>query len=75
MYYKLQAADNRSLNGAYWDAETSGLDPTVYTGSLTFDLGTGNIEKVSRIIKKHNLKVLVESDYAPNELAYLYERN
>jgi hypothetical protein len=44
---------------------TSGLDPEYDMKTLTFDLGTGSIEKVSRLRDKHRLSVLIESDYEP----------
>ena len=64
MYYKLKAPDRLSMEMAYWEAQMMGLDPMALS-PLTFDLGTGSIEKVSRLRDKHNLSVLIESDYAP----------
>lgn len=64
MYYKLQASTGAALKAAYWEAEFSGLDPQ-YLGSNTFDVGTGNIEKVSTLISKYKLDILVEADYEP----------
>ncbi|MGA1433466.1 MAG: hypothetical protein ACO32T_06785 [Candidatus Nanopelagicaceae bacterium] len=49
---------------AYWDAQIIGLDP-VAIGPLTFNIGTGSIEKVSRIRDKFNLKETYVSDYEP----------
>jgi hypothetical protein len=46
---------------AIWDAEIIGLDPEEM-GSLTFNIGTGSIEKVTRLREKHNLKLIHESD-------------
>jgi len=51
MYYQLQAPDRLSLEMAYWEAQIAGLDP--------------QIEKVSALISKHNLDILVETDYQP----------
>jgi hypothetical protein len=33
--------------------------------SLTFNIGTGSIEKVTRLREKHNLKLIHESDSEP----------
>jgi hypothetical protein len=49
---------------AYWDAEMMGLDPTALS-ALTFNIGTGSIEKVSRIRDKYNLIESYISDYEP----------
>jgi hypothetical protein len=64
MYIELTAPDKLSFEMAYWDAQIIGLDPTVMS-PLTFSIGTGNIEKVSRIRDKHGLLVTHESDYEP----------
>jgi hypothetical protein len=64
MYYQLSAADQHSMKTAYWEAEMAGMDPT-WLGGNTFDLGTGQIEKVSALISKHKLDILVESEYEP----------
>lgn len=68
MYYQLQAPDRLSLKMAYWDAETTGLDPAWLGGNI-MDIGTGNNEKVSALISKHNLDILVQSDYQPTGYA------
>lgn len=73
MYFKLEAPTQVSLHGAWWEADVLGLDPHWFKNTLTFNIGTGNIEKVNRLVKKYKLKVLEEQNYAPNELAYLYE--
>lgn len=60
---------------AYWDAEFLGLDPFACNspmGSHTFELGTGNIEKVSTLISKHKLDILVESEHKPT--GYKFDR-
>ena len=54
MYFELTAPDRLSLERAYWDAEITGLDPE-FIPPLTFSIGTGSIEKVSRIRDKFNL--------------------
>ena len=64
MYYQLQAPTNAALKAAYWEAEFAGLDP-YYLESNVFELGTGNIEKVSSLISKYKLDILVESEYQP----------
>jgi hypothetical protein len=46
---------------AYWDAQITGLDPE-FMPPLTFNIGTGSIEKVSRIRDKYNLKESYWSD-------------
>ena len=64
MYYQLQAPDRLSLEMAYWEAQISVLDPT-WLGGNVMDIGTGHIEKVTALREKHNLDILVESDYEP----------
>jgi hypothetical protein len=54
MYFELTAPNQRSFKQALWDADLIGLDPEI-TGALTFSVGTGSIEKVSRIRDKFNL--------------------
>ena len=64
MYFELTAPDKLSFEMAYWDAQVIGLDPNVI-GPLTFNIGTGSIEKVSRIRDKFNLVESYTSDYEP----------
>jgi len=64
MYFELTASDMLSMQRAYWDAEIIGLDPQVMS-PLTFNIGTGSIEKVSKIRDKYNLKESYVSDYEP----------
>ena len=64
MYFELTAPDRLSMEMAYWDAQIIGLDPQTIA-PLTFSVGTGNIEKVSRIRDKHSLKETYVSDYEP----------
>ena len=54
MYFELTAPDRLSMERAYWDAEITGLDPEAMS-AFTFNIGTGSIEKVSRIRDKYNL--------------------
>ena len=61
MYFELTAPDRLSLEMAYWDAQITGLDPE-FMPPLTFNVGTGSIEKVSRIRDKYNLKESYWSD-------------
>lgn len=72
MFYKLRARNRVLFNSALFDAEINGLDPNNYNKlENTFEIGTGQIEKVSRLISKHKLDILVEKDFAPNELSYM----
>lgn len=64
MYFELTAPSQRALNGALWEAETMGLDP-LSIGPLTFNIGTGSIEKVSRLRDKFNLTESYVSDFEP----------
>ena len=64
MYFELTAPDKLSFEMAYWDAQVIGLDPNVI-GPLTFNIGTGSIEKVSRIRDKFNLVESYTSEYEP----------
>jgi len=64
MYFELTAPNRLSMEMAYWDAQIIGLDPTAIS-PLTFNIGTGSIEKVSRIRDKYNLIESYTSDYEP----------
>jgi len=64
MYFELTAPNQLALQRAYWDAEVMGLDPQLID-SLTFNIGTGSIEKVSRIRDKFNLAETYTSEYEP----------
>ena len=64
MYFELTAKTSKSFNHSFWDAEVMGLDPTAI-GPLTFNIGTGSIEKVSNLRDKHNLRESYASDYEP----------
>jgi hypothetical protein len=64
MYFELTAPDRLSLEMAYWDAQITGLDPE-FLPPLTFSIGTGSIEKVSRIRDKFNLKETYLSEAEP----------
>jgi hypothetical protein len=62
MYFELTAPNRLSMEMAYWDAQIMGLDPEAMS-ALTFNIGTGSIEKVSRIRDKYNLTESYISDY------------
>jgi hypothetical protein len=64
MYFELRAPDQLAMEMAYWDAQITGLDPEAMN-SLTFNIGTGSIEKVTRLREKHNLELIHESDSEP----------
>jgi hypothetical protein len=64
MYYQLKASTGAALKAAYWEAEFAGLDP-YWLGQNVFEIGTGNNEKVTSLISKYKLDILVESDYQP----------
>lgn len=66
MYFELAAPDEKSFKRALWDADLIGLDPDIISDkSLTFSIGTGSIEKVSRIRDKFNLKETYWSEAEP----------
>ena len=66
MYFELTAPDQRAFKQALWDADLFGLDPEIISNkSLTFSIGTGNIEKVSRIRDKFNLIETYTSEAEP----------
>ena len=64
MYFELTAPSQVAFARAIWDAELIGLDPQTIA-PLTFNIGTGSIEKVSKIRDKHNLIESYVSDYEP----------
>ena len=64
MYFELTAPDRLSLEMAYWEAQIMGLDPE-FMPPLTFNIGTGSIEKVSRIRDKFNLVESYTSECEP----------
>lgn len=72
MYYQLRANTKRSFDSAFFQAEMIGLDPE-YVGDFIFELATGNIEKVTALISKHKLDILVESDMGYNQYSSKYE--
>ena len=64
MYFELTAPDRLSMEMAYWDAQMMGLDPQALA-PLTFNIGTGSIEKVSRLRDKFNLIESYVADVEP----------
>ena len=64
MYFELTAPTQVAFARATWEAEMIGLDPQTIS-PLTFNIGTGSIEKVSRIRDKYNLIESYTSDYEP----------
>jgi hypothetical protein len=64
MYFELTAPSQVAFARATWEAEMIGLDPQKIA-PLTFNIGTGSIEKVSRIRDKYNLTESYTSDYEP----------
>ena len=64
MYFELTAPNQVAFKRAIWEADITGLDPQEMN-SLTFNIGTGSIEKVSRIRDKYNLKETYLSQFEP----------
>lgn len=62
MYFELTAPSQVAFNRAIWEAEIMGLDPEVIS-TLTFNIGTGSIEKVSNLRDKFNLTEVYTSEY------------
>ena len=64
MYFELTAPNQVAYARATWEAELIGLDPQGMD-SLTFNIGTGSIEKVSRLRDKFNLVESYVADIEP----------
>jgi hypothetical protein len=64
MYFELTAPNQVAFARATWEAELIGLDPEAMT-PLTFNIGTGSIEKVSRLRDKFNLIESYVADVEP----------
>jgi hypothetical protein len=62
MYFELTAPSPLAFARATWEAEIIGLDPQ-RINALTFNIGTGSIEKVSRLRDKYNLTESYVSEY------------
>lgn len=66
MYFELKAKDAVTFQHSMWDAEMMGLDPEIVDQKLlTFNIGTGSIEKVSSIRDKHGLVEVYVSESEP----------
>lgn len=65
MYFELQAQTPAALNGAVWEATVMGLDPELNPEPLTFNIGTGSIEKVSNLREKYGLTEVYASEFEP----------
>jgi hypothetical protein len=65
MYFELTAPNQSALKGAFWEADVIGLDPEWIKDTLTFVVGTGTIEKVSKLRDKFNLIESYTSEYEP----------
>jgi len=64
MYFELTAPSQVAFARAIWDAEIIGLDPE-QCGPLTFNIGTGSIEKVTHLCEKYNLTEAYVSEFEP----------
>ena len=68
MYFELQASNPAQFKMAVWEADSIGLDPEYDIDTLIFNIGTGNIEKVSHIRDKYNLTEIYYSEYEPTAI-------
>lgn len=64
MYFELEATNAKSFRKALWEAEIMGLDPEEMD-ALTFNVGTGSIEKVTNLREKYNLTEVYVSEFEP----------
>ena len=64
MYFELEAPTQVAFKRAIWEAELIGLDPEAID-SLTFNIGTGSIEKVTNLREKYNLTEVYVSEFEP----------
>jgi hypothetical protein len=65
MYFELEAKTEAALHGAVWEASMMGLDPEMNSEPLTFNIGTGSIEKVSNLRDKYGLTEVYVSEFEP----------
>ena len=65
MYFELQANTQAALHGAVWEASMIGLDPEMSQEPLTFNIGTGSIEKVTNLREKYGLTEVYASEFEP----------
>ena len=66
MYFELSAKTPAAFNKAVWEANVIGLDPEICKEPLTFNIGTGSIEKVSNLREKYNLTEVYVSEFEPH---------
>jgi hypothetical protein len=71
MLYQLQAPNKSAFNLSVLEADINGLDPEYDNQTLTMEIGTGQIEKVRRLVTKYNLVVLFEKEYGYSNEAYI----
>jgi hypothetical protein len=64
MYFELTAPTKVAFARAIWEAEIIGLDPEKMD-ALTFNIGTGSIEKVTNLCEKYNLTEDYVSEFEP----------
>jgi hypothetical protein len=64
MYFELTAPSQVAFARATWEAEILGLDPEAMS-ALTFNIGTGSIEKVTNLCEKYNLTEAYVSEFEP----------
>jgi hypothetical protein len=64
MYFELTAPSKVAFARAIWEAEIIGLDPEAMD-TLTFNIGTGSIEKVTNLCEKYNLTEDFVSEFEP----------
>ena len=64
MYFELEAPTQVAFKRAIWEAELIRLDPEAID-SLTFNIGTGSIEKVTNLREKYNLTEVYVSEFEP----------
>ena len=64
MYFELTAPTKVAFARAIWEAEIIGLDPEKMD-ALTFNIGTGSIEKVTNLCEKYNLTEEFVSEFEP----------
>ena len=65
MYFELAAPSPLAFKKAIWEAEIIGLDPEKSDEPLTFNIGTGSIEKVSNLREKYGLTEVYVSEFEP----------
>jgi len=66
MYFELTAPSRTAFRRAVWDANIMGLDPEACSEPLTFNIGTGSIEKVSNLREKYGLTEVYVAEFEPH---------